>query len=101
MSQTATKNKYRSTFILDTRTYQEPVESLIEKITKVIENVEGEVTSFKNLGQKEFVRVTDRKFPAGIYVQFEISAPGTFPAALQEKFTLDKTVDRIVTQVIG
>ena len=98
MSQTATKNKYVANFILDTRTYDEPVESLIEKITSVINSIEAEVTRVKNLGQKEFVRVTDRKFPAGIYVQFEILAHSSVPAILQEKFRLDKTVNRIIVQ---
>jgi len=98
MSQTATKNKYLATFILDTRNYDEPIESLIEKITSVIDSIEGEVTSVKNLGQKEFVRVTDRKFPTGVYVQFEMLAPANVPATLQEKFRLDKTVNRVVVQ---
>lgn len=98
MSQIATKYKYLANFILDTRNYDQPVETLIEKITSVINSIEGEVTSVKNLGQKEFIRVTNRKFPTGIYVQFEMIGPSSLPAALQEKFRLDKTVNRIVVQ---
>lgn len=98
MSQTATKHKYLATFILDTRNYAEPVETLIEKITTTINAVGGEVNSVKNLGQKEFVRVTDRKYPAGIYVQYEMEAPAEVPSALQEKFRLDRTVNRILVQ---
>ena len=96
MSQTITKNKYLANFILDTRNFDQPVETIIEKITSVIDAIGGEVAKVKNLGQKDFVRITDRKFPAGIYLQFDILAPSTAPAALQEKFALDKSVDRIM-----
>lgn len=98
MSQTAIQRPYRATFILDLRNYQEPVETLIEKIKETVTAVEGTVEEVKNLGQKDFVRVTDRKRPHGIYVQVDFSGPGSAPVALKEKFRLDKTVDRILIQ---
>ncbi len=98
MSQTATQRPYRATFILDLRNYQEPVETLIEKIKETVTTVEGTVDSVENLGQKDFIRVTDRNRPNGIYVQVDFSGPGSAPAALKEKFRLDKTIDRILIQ---
>ncbi len=91
-----TLHTYDATFILDTRSYQEPVETLIEKITATIESIEGTLKSVDNQGQKAFARITNRKFPAGIYVTFKINGPSSFPKALQERFKLDKLVNRIL-----
>ncbi|MFR6032515.1 MAG: 30S ribosomal protein S6, partial [Bacilli bacterium] len=48
--------KYKSTFILDTRGYTEPVETLIERLKSVIESVGCKVSGVENLGQKTFAR---------------------------------------------
>ncbi len=98
MSQTLTNRKYKATFILDTRGYKEPVETIIEKIKAVIVEVGGATTNEVNHGQREFVRVTDRKFPTGIYVEFDINAPATAPDAIKDKFKLDKTINRVLIQ---
>jgi len=44
--------KYNATFILDTRGYEESVDTLTEKLKGVIESVGGKVAAVKNLGQK-------------------------------------------------
>ena len=87
---------YDATFILDTRSYQEPIETLIEKISSTLESLHGTVASVVNQGQKAFARITNRKFPAGIYVTFKLQGPKGFPKALQERFKLDKLVNRIL-----
>lgn len=88
--------KYNATFILDTRGYTEPVETLIEKIKSVMESVGCKISNIENLGQKSFVRVTDKKFPSGIYVEVSYEAPSAANAQVREKFRLDKTIDRIM-----
>lgn len=98
MSQTTKNKNYKATFILDTRNYTDPVESLIEKLTKTIQSIEGEVKAVKNMGQKAFVRITDKKFPAGIYLSMDFEGPASAPNALKEKLRLDKTVYRILVQ---
>lgn len=98
MSQTATQRPYRATFILDIRNYKEPVETMIEKIKENVAAVEGSVEEVINQGQKDFVRVTDRRQPNGIYVQVDFTGPSSAPAALNEKFRLDRAVDRILIQ---
>ncbi len=91
-----TLHAYDATFILDTRSYPEPVETLIEKITSTIESIHGTIESVDSHGQKPFARITNRKFPAGIYVTFKISGPSTFPKTLQERFKLDRLINRIL-----
>ena len=96
---TATNN-YRASVILDLRGYSEPTETVIAKLTDTIKAVSGTVSEVKNLGQKDFVRVTDRKNPNGTYVQIDFSAPATAPVAFRDKLRLDKTVKRILIQSV-
>ena len=100
MSTTKTLRNYRATFLLDMRNYQNPVETLIERLTNVIQTVGGTVIKVKNLGQKDFARVTDRKFPSGIYVDVDFSGPSEAPAAIKEKLKLDKAVNRILVETV-
>jgi len=100
MSTVETKRIYRATFILDTRNYQQPVETLIEKLTGVIESIKGLVQKVNNLGQKDFVRVTNRKFPSGIYLEVYFEGPSSAPSALKEKLKLDKTVNRVLVETL-
>lgn len=97
---TATLNTYRATVILDLRGYSEPAETVIAKLTDTLKAVEATVSEVKNLGQKDFVRVTDRKNPTGVYVQIAFSAPATAPVAFRDKLRLDKTIKRILIQTV-
>ena len=100
MSETQTKNKYRVTFILDTRGYEESIDTLIEKLKGTLEAIDCEVEKVENLGQKEFARVIDKKFPAGIYIQMDFTGDGDPNKRLNEKLKLDRTVNRIFVESI-
>jgi small subunit ribosomal protein S6 len=96
MSQT--KRNYKATFIIDNRGKEDSVETLIEGVKKEIAAVHGEVTAVENIGRREFVRVTDDKFPAGVYVQVNFSAPASAPAQLHERLRLNDTIYRALVQ---
>ncbi len=89
-------NKYKATFILDTRGYSEPVEALVEKLKGTIESAGGKVGKVENLGQKTFARTTDRTFPEGIYIGISFEGASALPAQIKEKLRLDKTVNRVL-----
>lgn len=95
-----TQKKYKATFILDTRGYEEPVENLINKLKDIISNIGGNVTDSVNLGQKNFTRVVDKAFPNGIYIQLTVDGPTNLPKALVERLKLDRTVNRFMMQAI-
>ena len=97
MSNTKTNN-YKATFIFDTRGYQDSIDTLIQKIKVTIELLHGIIGEVTDLGSKDFVRVTNRKFPSGYYVQFTFTGPTSTPSLLNEKFRLDRTVNRILIQ---
>ncbi len=97
MSQT--KRNYKATFILDNRGKEDSVETIIEGVKKEINAVHGEVTAVEQLGRREFVRKTDDKFPAGVYVQVNFSAPAAAPAQLHERLRLNDTVYRALVEI--
>ena len=92
------KRNYKATFILDNRGKEDSVETLIEGVKKEITAVHGEVTAVENIGRREFIRVTDAKFPAGVYVQVTFSGPPSAPAQLHERLRLNDTIYRALVQ---
>ena len=96
MSQT--KRNYKATFILDNRGKEDSVETIIEGVKKEIAAVQGDVTAVENIGRREFVRKTDDKFPAGVYVQVNFTAPAAAPAQLHERLRLNDTVYRALVE---
>jgi small subunit ribosomal protein S6 len=98
MSTTTAKRNYRATFILDNRGKEDSVDQLVEGVKKEIAAVEGEVGAVESLGRKDFIRVTDKKFPGAPYVQISFAAPATAPAKLKERLRLNQSVYRIFLQ---
>jgi small subunit ribosomal protein S6 len=98
MNATATKRNYRASFILDNRGKEDTIDQLVEGVKNEIAAVHGEVTAVENLGKKDFVRVTDRKFTSGAYVQIAFSAPAEAPAQLKERLRLNNSVYRTFVQ---
>ncbi|MDR1303456.1 MAG: 30S ribosomal protein S6 [Puniceicoccales bacterium] len=81
--------------ILDTRNFQDSMEALIENIKAKLVEAGAIITAITNRGQLKFRRVTDRKFPAGIYLQVAFEAPAGAPGVIRSKFRLDSTVNRV------
>ncbi|MCC5788107.1 MAG: 30S ribosomal protein S6 [Opitutales bacterium] len=94
------KKNYRSTFILDTRGQEQPVEAMIEDLSKEITALEGEVTEVNNRGEKEFARTPDKRFTKGVYVEISFKAPALKPNALVERTRLNPAVNRVMTQCL-
>ena len=98
MSQT--KRNYHATFILDNRGKEETIDQIIEGVKKEITAVQGEITAVENLGKKEFVRVTDSRFPEAVYVQIDFSGPVDSPRHLHERLRLNSSVYRALVQAV-
>ncbi len=92
------KRNYKATLILDNRGKEDSVEQIIDGVKKEISAVQGEVTAVENLGRRDFARKTDDKFPAGVYVQVNFSAPAAAPAQLHERLRLNATVYRALVE---
>lgn len=95
-----TKRNYRATFILDNRGKEDSIEQIIEGVKKEITAVQGDVTAVENMGKKDFIRVTDRKFTGATYVHMNFSAPAEGPAQLKERLRLNHNVYRTLVQSV-
>ena len=95
-----TKRNYRATFILDNRGKEDSVDQMIEGVKKEIAAVHGDVTGVENIGKKDFIRVTDRKFTGATYVHVNFSAPADGPAQLRERLRLNSNVYRTFVQSV-
>lgn len=89
------KKNYKASFILDLRGYADSIDTIFDKLKNMIVDLGGEISEFKNLGQKEFERVVDKKYTSGAYVQILFSGLTSMPRAIKEKLKLDKTINRI------
>ena len=87
-------------FVGDDDDEDKPAPKKKEKIKTTLEGDNAKVLEMANHGQREFARVTDRAFPAGIYVSFDLEAEPTFTKYVQERFRLEKTVNRILVESI-
>lgn len=94
MSLTVTRN-YRATIIFDTRGYEDPVETLVEKITGILTEAGAEVSKVDNIGYKDFVSGAVKKHAGDIFVVYEFTGGADLPDVLAEKTRLDKTVKRL------
>lgn len=90
--------KYKLTVILDTRGYDAPVETLQEKVTTMLSDLGGEVSTMENIGRQEFVRVTEKDHTGDTYLLVEASGPASMPGDLQERIRLDKQIKRVMVQ---
>ncbi|HCJ12538.1 MAG: 30S ribosomal protein S6 [Verrucomicrobia bacterium GWF2_51_19] len=91
---------YKASFILDTHNYNQPTETIIERLKTVITSIQGEILNVLDMGDKALSRVTKQKFTSGRYVQIDIKGPGSIPQVLKEKLRLDKTINRILIETI-
>jgi len=95
---TVTKRNYRASFVLDNRGKEDSIDQIIDGVKAEIAAVHGEVTGIENLGKKDFIRVTDRKFTSGTYVQIAFSGPPQAPAQLKDRLRLNSSVYRTFIQ---
>jgi small subunit ribosomal protein S6 len=99
MTTATIRRDYLASIILDLRGSTDAPETVIDKLKDVLKSIDCKVNEVENLGQKEFSRVVDRKFPSGLYVQFHFEGPVTAPTAFREKLRLDRTINRLLVQV--
>jgi small subunit ribosomal protein S6 len=97
MTETQQRN-YRATFILNTRDYDQPIETLIGSIKESMKGVGATLGEVRDLGRKEFVRVTDKKHVGDVYVQVDFSGANDVAAKVRERFRLEKTVTRLLVE---
>lgn len=92
------KRNYKLTIILDTRGYEAPVDTLEEKVTTLLKELDGEVESIENLGRKDFTRITEKDHTGDTYLIVMCSGSAAFPGALQDRIRLDRNIKRALVK---
>ncbi len=78
--------KYEGLFILNLAGKEEGLNDVVERLRADLTAAGGKVELVQKLDKKPFIRVTDRKIPAGHYVNYVFTATPKVAATLVEKF---------------
>ncbi|MEM8866658.1 MAG: 30S ribosomal protein S6 [Verrucomicrobiota bacterium] len=93
-----TLKKYKASIILDLRGTEDDAEKVLTDIKEVLGSIGAQATTGEDLGVREFARAADHRFAQGHYLEVFFEADSTVPANFQEKFRLDRRVNRIFIQ---
>ena len=88
--------KYQMLYIIENGLDQESKDAVVEKISAIIEELEGEVVSIDKWGSRKYAYPIAYK-TEGYYVLTSFNAPSTAPAEIDRRMRID---DKIVRQLI-
>jgi ribosomal protein S6 len=88
--------RYEGLFILDTAGKEETIKDTIDKISAEIASLGGKVETVQKMDKRSFMRVANKKYNSGFYVNviFEI-----LPSAidqLKKRFAMNEDVFRVM-----
>jgi ribosomal protein S6 len=99
MTETLQRN-YRATFILNTRDYDQSIDTLVGTIKEAVTGLGANVGEVRNLGHVDFARTPDKRHTGDVYLQISFSAPAEVPGKVSERFRLEKTVQRVLVETM-
>ena len=88
--------KYEGLFILNTAGKEDGLQLVIDKITTEVASAGGKVETVQKMDKKNFVRVADKKFSSGYYVNMIFEAEPAAVAKLHHHFALNSDVFRVM-----
>ena len=86
--------KYNVTIILDSRGYDQPVETIQQKVSGLMQELGASVESFENLGRRDVTRIIDKSHAGDTYLSVTVSGPASLPADFHERVRLDRLIKR-------
>jgi ribosomal protein S6 len=88
--------KYEGLFILNLAGREEGVKDALDKISADITAAGGKVETVQKMDRKPFARVADKRHTSGFYANVIFDATPAAVAQLQNKFTLNADVFRVL-----
>lgn len=88
--------KYEGLFILNTAGKEEDIKGVIDKITAEVASVGCKIETVQKMDKKNFVRIADKKFSSGFYVNIIFEAEPATAAKIQSHFALNEDVFRVL-----
>jgi ribosomal protein S6 len=91
--------RYEGLFVLNTAGKEEGVKEAIDRVTNEITAVGGKVETVQKMDKRSFMRVADKKYSAGYYVNIIFAAEPSIIAQLRNRFVLSEEVFRALFTV--
>jgi ribosomal protein S6 len=86
--------RYEGLFILNTAAKEEGIKDSIDKISAEITSLGGKVETVQKMDKKQFMRVADKKFTSGFYVNVIFQCPEAATAQLRHRMEMNDEVFR-------
>jgi len=91
--------RYEGLFILNTAAKEEGIKDSIDKISAEITSAGGKVETVQKMDKKHFLRVADKKYTSGFYVNVIFQCPETAALQLRGRLAMNEDVFRSLLTV--
>ena len=88
--------RYEGLFILDTAGKEEGIKDIIDKISSEITAAGGKVETVQKMDKKQFMRVANKRYTAGFYVNVIFEAQPGLVEQLKHRFAMNSDVFRVM-----
>jgi small subunit ribosomal protein S6 len=88
--------RYEGLFILDTAGKEETIKDTIDKISSEITNLGGKVETVQKMDKRSFMRVANKKYTAGFYVNIIFEGQPSIIEQLKRRFAMNDEVFRVL-----
>ena len=88
--------RYEGLFILDTAGKEETIKDTIDKISAEITALGGKVETVQKMDKRNFMRVANKKYNAGFYVNVIFEGQPSVIDQLKHRFAMSDDVFRVM-----
>jgi len=88
--------RYEGLFILDTAGKEETIKDTIDKISAEITSLGGKVETVQKMDKRSFMRVANKKYNAGFFVNVIFECPPSVIEQLKKRFAMNDEVFRVL-----
>jgi ribosomal protein S6 len=88
--------RYEGLFILDTAGKEETLKDTIDKISAEITALGGKVETVQKMDKRSFMRVANKKYNAGFYVNVIFESQPAALDQLKRRFSMNDEVFRVI-----
>ena len=91
--------RYEGLFVLNTAGKEEGLKEAIDRVTNEVTAAGGKVETVQKMDKRNFMRVADKKYSAGFYVNIIFNAEPAAFAQLRNRFVMNEDVFRVLFTV--
>src|SRR5712671_2339426 len=88
--------RYEGLFILETTGKEEGLKDTIDKISAEITSLGGKVETVQKMDKRSFMRVANKKYNSGFFVNVIFEIPPSIIEQLKKRFTMNEEVFRVL-----